>query len=94
MLNKMIKRWLDHSLLAKVGMQQEDSGFNKTLVAHICESLVLFDEGAGEPGFTDRQLDGSKDSLREAEKRNEANLLRSVVNTYVARGAIRFVGKL
>lgn len=43
MLSKMIRRWLDHSLLAKVGMSQEERGFNKTLVAHICESLVMLD---------------------------------------------------
>ncbi len=41
MLSNHIKRWLDHSLLAKAGVAKENSSRNRTLLNLIFESVTL-----------------------------------------------------
>lgn len=95
MLKKSIERWLSHSLLAKVDVDHGDKeGYNRTLIGLIVESLTVIKGDPSDYILTLEDLKASKDSLEEAARRNEAHLLQVVVNTYVARGAIKFVGEL
>jgi hypothetical protein len=95
MLKKPIQRWLDHSLLAKVDLDHgEARGINKTLVNLIFEAVTQVEGNQEHFRMRPEQMRDIKDSLKEAEGRGEANLLKVVVNTYVARGAIRLIGPL